>query len=86
VATNVSDEPQKTSGSFHMLHTGFLLGLFFDLEDAGVGFLRTVGPLLTYTIWHYIPEDKALHNHGREINMPYLISLLHPRLRYATEE
>jgi hypothetical protein len=30
-----------------MLHAGFLLGLFFDLEDGGNIFLQNVGYLLT---------------------------------------
>jgi hypothetical protein len=36
---------KPTKKACYMLHAGFLLGLFFDLEDRGDMFLRNVGCL-----------------------------------------
>jgi hypothetical protein len=51
----------KQSSAWYLLHAGFLLGLFFDPEDGGDMFLRT---LVDYqrTTQHYIPEDRTLQN------------------------
>jgi hypothetical protein len=35
------------SSAFYLLHSGFLLRLFFDPEDGGDVFLQNVGQLLT---------------------------------------
>jgi hypothetical protein len=34
---------RKWNSDFQLLHAGFLLGLFFDTEDGGAMFLRSVG-------------------------------------------
>jgi hypothetical protein len=45
-----------------LLHSGFGLGLFFNPGDLGDMFLCNVVDF-QQTTWHYIPEDRTLHNH-----------------------
>jgi hypothetical protein len=35
--------PLKVNSACHLLHAGFLLGLFFEPEDGGDMFLQNVG-------------------------------------------
>jgi hypothetical protein len=56
----------------YLLHDGFLLGLFFSSEDGSDMFLRNI-KRLQQTTWHYIPEDRTLHDHCCE------------KLKYYTE-
>jgi hypothetical protein len=37
------NKPSRNLQSCYLLHAGFLLGLFFDPEDAGDMFLRNIG-------------------------------------------
>jgi hypothetical protein len=44
----------------NLLHTGFLLGLFFNLED-GNNTSSIISVDFQWTIWRYIPEGRSLH-------------------------
>jgi hypothetical protein len=53
------------------LHTGILFGLF-DHEDGGDVFSKTSFDF-KWATWHYIPEDRILHNHRCE-NLKILLT------------
>jgi hypothetical protein len=57
----------------HLLHAGFLLGLFFDPEDGGNMFLRHVVDF-ERTTWRYIPGDRTLHY--LQIFCPFILIVL----------
>jgi hypothetical protein len=40
---NIPGKRQALSSAFYLLRAGFVLGLFFDLEDGGDMFLQNVG-------------------------------------------
>jgi hypothetical protein len=50
---------QETAVKQMFIYSGFLLGVFFYIEDEGDIFLRNFG-LLSTTTRHYIPEDTTL--------------------------
>jgi hypothetical protein len=72
---------QADYSACYSLYSGFLLGLFFDIEDGSNMFLRNVGWLLT-TRRRYIPEEITLHNHRCENLKSYInsVSYVHPFL------
>jgi hypothetical protein len=49
--------------AYHVLHVGFLLGLFFNPEDGGNIFLQTAVDFQWTTQRWYISEDRTLCNH-----------------------
>jgi hypothetical protein len=52
----------RVGASCYLLPAGFLLGLFFDLEDGGDMFLQNVG-YFQRTTRHYIPEARTLRSY-----------------------
>jgi hypothetical protein len=68
---------QVAGKAYYQFHTGFLLGLFFHPEDAGL----ITSPYASCssetsaerTARRYIEEDRILHSHRCENHKPYIL-------------
>jgi hypothetical protein len=66
-----------------LLHTGFLLGLFFDLEDGRRKFFSKMMVNFYSTTRHHFPEDTILHSNQHKnlkSNTHYLYFIFQPIL------